>query len=151
MTDNLTRAFKELLNQERFGSQSEIVDALKKQGFTGINQSKISRMLSKFGAVRTRNTKMEMVYCLPNELSVPNTSSPLKNLVLDVDHNAMLIVIKTTPGAAQLIARLLDSIGKSEGILGTIAGDDTIFVTPTSDKPIDELLQNVQRLFENAL
>ncbi|HHF3511017.1 transcriptional regulator ArgR [Haemophilus influenzae] len=151
MTDNLTRAFKELLNQERFGSQNEIVDALKKQGFTGINQSKISRMLSKFGAVRTRNTKMEMVYCLPNELSVPNTSSPLKNLVLDVDHNAMLIVIKTTPGAAQLIARLLDSIGKSEGILGTIAGDDTIFVTPTSDKPIDELLQNIQRLFENAL
>lgn len=151
MTDNLTHAFKELLNQERFGSQSEIVDALKKQGFTGINQSKISRMLSKFGAVRTRNTKMEMVYCLPNELSVPNTSSPLKNLVLDVDHNAMLIVIKTTPGAAQLIARLLDSIGKSEGILGTIAGDDTIFVTPTNDKPIAELLQNIQRLFENAL
>ena len=151
MTDNLTRAFKELLNQERFGSQNEIVDALKKQGFTGINQSKISRMLSKFGAVRTRNTKMEMVYCLPNELSVPNTSSPLKNLVLDVDHNTMLIVIKTTPGAAQLIARLLDSIGKSEGILGTIAGDDTIFVTPTNDKPIDELLQNIQRLFENAL
>ena len=151
MTENLTRAFKELLNQERFGSQSEIVDALKKQGFTGINQSKISRMLSKFGAVRTRNTKMEMVYCLPNELSVPNTSSPLKNLVLDVDHNAMLIIIKTTPGAAQLIARLLDSIGKSEGILGTIAGDDTSFVTPTNDKPIDELLQNIQRLFENAL
>ena len=151
MTENLTRAFKELLNQERFGSQSEIVDALKKQGFTGINQSKISRMLTKFGAVRTRNTKMEMVYCLPNELSVPNTSSPLKNLVLDVDHNAMLIIIKTTPGAAQLIARLLDSIGKSEGILGTIAGDDTIFVTPTNDKPIDELLQNIQRLFENAL
>lgn len=151
MTDNLTRAFKELLNQERFGSQNEIVDALKKQGFTGINQSKISRMLSKFGAVRTRNTKMEMVYCLPNELSVPNTSSPLKNLVLDVDHNAMLIVIKTTPGAAQLIARLLDSIGKSEGILGTIAGDDTIFVTPTNNKPIDELLQNIQRLFENTL
>ena len=37
---------------------------------------------------------MEMVYCLPGELSVPNTSSPLKNLVLDVDYNDMLIVIK---------------------------------------------------------
>ena len=151
MTDNLTRAFKDLLNQERFGSQSEIVDALKKQGFTGINQSKISRMLTKFGAVRTRNTKMEMVYCLPGELSVPNTSSPLKNLVLDVDYNDMLIVIKTSPGAAQLIARLLDSIGKSEGILGTIAGDDTIFITPTRGTKIVDLLKNVQRLFENAL
>lgn len=150
MSDALTRAFKELLNEERFGSQSEIVDALKSQGFDNINQSKVSRMLTKFGAVRTRNTKMEMVYCLPSELSVPNTSSPLKNLVLDIDHNAVLIVIKTSPGAAQLIARLLDSIGKSEGILGTIAGDDTIFVTPTRDASIEELMENIQRLFENA-
>ena len=69
---------KKLLHQERFASQSEIVDALKNQGFQSINQSKVSRMLSKFGAVRARNTKMEMVYCLPSELSVPATSSPLK-------------------------------------------------------------------------
>ena len=61
MSDQLTKAFKELLNQERFASQSEIVEALKKQGFQTINQSKVSRMLSKFGAVRARNTKMEMV------------------------------------------------------------------------------------------
>ena len=63
----------------------------------------------------------------------------------------MLIVIKTSPGAAQLIARLLDSIGKSEGILGTIAGDDTIFITPTRGTKIVDLLKNIQRLFENAL
>ena len=94
---------------------------------------------------------METVYCLPNELSVPNTSSPLKNLVLDIDHNELLIVIKTSPGAAQLIARLLDSVGKAEGILGTIAGDDTIFVTPTLDINIKELIQTIQKLFENSL
>ncbi|SUI40243.1 Arginine repressor [Serratia marcescens] len=61
---------------------------------------------------------------------MPTTTSPLKNLVLDVDHNDAVVVIHTSPGAAQLIARLLDSLGKSQGILGTIAGDDTIFVTP---------------------
>ena len=149
--DNLTRAFKEFLNQERFASQSEIVEALKKQGFSGINQSKVSRMLGKFGAVRARNAKMEMVYCLPNELSVPATSSPLKNLVLDIDHNNMLVVIKTTPGAAQLIARLLDSVGKPDGILGTIAGDDTIFVTPTRTTPISILIERIQDLFERSL
>ncbi|MDY4595184.1 MAG: transcriptional regulator ArgR [[Pasteurella] aerogenes] len=149
--DNLTKAFKELLAQERFGSQSEIVSALQEQGFTHINQSKVSRMLTKFGAVRTRNTRMEMVYCLPNELSVPNTSSPLKNLVLDVDFNDYLIVIKTSPGAAQLIARLLDSVGKTDGILGTIAGDDTIFVTPTLNTNIRDLMANIQKLFENSL
>jgi transcriptional regulator of arginine metabolism len=66
-------------------------------GFENINQSKVSRMLSRFGAVRTRNAKMEMVYCLPVELGVPTTSSPLKNLVLDVDHNGALVVIHTSP------------------------------------------------------
>ncbi len=64
------------------------------------------------------------------ELGVPTTSSPLKNLVLDIDYNDAVVVIHTSPGAAQLIARLLDSLGKAEGILGTIAGDDTIFTIP---------------------
>lgn len=48
--DNLVRAFKALLKEESFGSQGEIVDALKQQGFESINQSKVSRMLTKFGA-----------------------------------------------------------------------------------------------------
>ena len=146
--NSLSEAFKALLKEEKFGSQSEIVAALQEMGFENINQSKVSRMLSKFGAVRTRNTKMEMVYQLPAELGVPATSSPLKNLVTDIDHNELLIVVKTSPGAAQLIARLLDSVGKSEGILGTIAGDDTIFITPTRDTPIEDLFAAVLDLFE---
>ena len=149
--NSLSEAFKALLKEEKFGSQSEIVAALQEMGFENINQSKVSRMLSKFGAVRTRNTKMEMVYQLPAELCVPATSSPLKNLVTDIDHNELLIVVKTSPGAAQLIARLLDSVGKSEGILGTIAGDDTIFITPTSHTPIIELVNRITTLFETTL
>lgn len=149
--DKLSESFKALLKEEKFGSQSEIVTALQELGFENINQSKVSRMLSKFGAVRTRNTKMEMVYQLPSELGVPTTSSPLKNLVTDIDHNQLLIVVKTSPGAAQLIARLLDSMGKSEGILGTIAGDDTIFITPTQSTKIEDLVQSITLLFESSL
>ena len=139
--------FKDLLKKERLSSQSEIVEALQDAGFLNINQSKVSRMLSKSGAVRTRNAKQEMVYCLPAELSVPTTSSPLKNLVIDIDHNNSLIVIRTSPGAAQLIARLLDSIGKAEGILGTIAGDDSIFIAPANCDEIDKTLALVINLF----
>lgn len=149
--DKLSEAFKALLKEEKFGSQSEIVTALQEMGFDNINQSKVSRMLSKFGAVRTRNMKMEMVYQLPVELSVPTTSSPLKNLVVDIDYNAALIVVKTSPGAAQLIARLLDSIGKSEGILGTIAGDDTIFITPVQNVSTQHLMKTITELFETSL
>ena len=71
-------------------------------------------MLSKFGAVRTRNARQEMVYCLPPELGVPTTKSPLRQLVLDIEHNDVMIIIRTSPGAAQLIARLLDSVGKQK-------------------------------------
>ncbi|MGB2079009.1 MAG: transcriptional regulator ArgR [Vibrio sp.] len=146
--DQLVRSFKALLKEESFGSQSEIVDALKQEGFENINQSKVSRMLTKFGAVRTRNAKMDMVYCLPAELGVPTASSSLRELVLDIGHNNALVVIHTGPGAAQLIARLLDSLGKSEGILGVVAGDDTIFITPTLSISTQELYDSVCSLFE---
>ncbi|WP_354625384.1 transcriptional regulator ArgR [Psychromonas sp. MME2] len=140
--------FKALLKKERLSSQGEIVEALQEAGFHNINQSKVSRMLSKSGAIRTRNAKKEMVYCLPSELGIPTTTSPLKNLVVDIDRNDSLIVIRTSPGAAQLIARLLDSIGKAEGILGTIAGDDTVFITPTSSKKINNTLNVIKQLFQ---
>ncbi|XPF92470.1 transcriptional regulator ArgR [Colwellia sp. RE-S-Sl-9] len=147
----LIQAFKELLKQEQFASQGEIVDALKAQDFDNISQSKISRMLSKFGAVRTRNARQEMVYCLPAELGVPTAKSPLKQLVLDIEHNDVMIIIRTSPGAAQLIARLLDSLSKSDGVLGTIAGDDTIFIAPTNVTTIKKTIAKLKTLFSKNL
>ena len=143
----LIKAFKEILKAESYGSQGEIVDALKAQGFDNISQSKISRMLSKFGAVRTRNARGDMVYCLPPELGMPTAKS---QLVLDIVHNNVMVIIRTSPGAAQLIARLLDSLSKKDGVLGTIAGDDTIFIAPADVTRIEELRQRVEDLFENV-
>ena len=48
--EELVKAFKALLKEEKFSSQGEIVQALQEQGFDNINQSKVSRMLTKFGA-----------------------------------------------------------------------------------------------------
>lgn len=144
------KAFKEVLKAETHGSQGEIVEVLKGMGFENISQSKVSRMLSKFGAVRARNAKGDMVYCLPPELGMPTAKSPLKQLVLDVEHNGVMIIIRTTPGAAQLIARLLDSLGRSDGVLGTIAGDDTIFIAPSDIEQIEEIRQRVEDLFETV-
>lgn len=148
--DPLTEAFHGLLKEEAYASQAEIVNALQAQGFHSMNQSKVSRMLSRLGAVRARNSKEEMVYCLPPELTMPSARSSLKQLVLEVEHNEVMIIVRTTPGAAQLIARLLDSVSKKEGVLGTIAGDDTIFIAPVLVSQIQETLKNVCELFENT-
>ena len=146
----LFKAFKAILVAESCGSQSDIVEQLNMHGFTNVSQSKVSRMLTKYGAVRTRNGLGEMVYCLPPELGMPTAKSPLKQLVYEVTHNGVMLVIRTSPGAAQLIARLLDSLGKKDGVLGTIAGDDTIFIAPADIQQIDELRQYVEDLFENV-
>jgi len=148
--DVLVKAFKEILKTESYGSQGEIVSGLKSLGFDNISQSKVSRMLSKFGAVRTRDARGDMVYCLPPELGMPTAKSPLKQLVLDIVHNNVMVIIRTSPGAAQLIARLLDSLSHTDGVLGTIAGDDTIFIAPADITTIDDLRQRVQDLFDNV-
>ena len=46
-----------------------------------------------------------------------------------------------------MIARMLDSVRKSEGILGTIAGDDTIFITPKIGTSIKELFESITEMF----
>ena len=148
--DVLIKAFREILKTESYGSQGEIVVALKGLGFENISQSKVSRMLSKFGAVRTRDARGDMVYCLPPELGMPTAKSPLKQLVLDIVHNNVMVVIRTSPGAAQLIARLLDSLSHTDGVLGTIAGDDTIFIAPADINKIEDLRQRVQDLFDSV-
>ena len=148
--DELIKTFKDMLKSEGYGSQVDIVEALKSQGFDNISQSKVSRLLSKFGAVRARDARGNMVYCLPPELGMPTAKSPLKQLVLDVVHNNVMVIIRTSPGAAQLIARLLDSLGRADGVLGTIAGDDTIFIAPENIEEIEILRKKVVALFENV-
>ncbi|VEA31352.1 arginine repressor [Salmonella enterica subsp. enterica] len=108
-------------------------------------------MLTKFGAVRTRNAKMEMVYCLPAELGVPTTSSPLKNLVLDIDYNDAVVVIHTSPGAAQLIARLLDSLGKQKVFSVRLPATILSFTTPASGFSVRDLYEAILELFEQEL
>ncbi|WP_299730775.1 transcriptional regulator ArgR [uncultured Endozoicomonas sp.] len=139
----LIKTFKVMLCEHHFHNQQEMVDALKAEGFHDISQSKVSRILNNIGAVRTRNAKKETVYCVPDEMIVPAIDAPLASLVTDIDYNDQLVVIKTTPGGAQVVARLLDSLGKGDGILGCVGGDDTIFVTPTRNTSISRLYETI--------
>jgi len=143
---NLVQAFKRLLKEQCYGSQGQLAEALSAQGFDNMSQAKISRLLSKLGAVKTRNTNNEMIYILPDELAVPKSKQSIESVVLSVKHNSMQIILKTGIGGAPLISRMLDSMGESAGILGTLAGDDTIFIAPIDVNRIDEITQAIRDL-----
>jgi len=143
---HLTDAFKRLLKEQCYGSQGQLAQALLEKGFTSISQAKISRLLSKLGAVKIRNTNNEMIYILPEELNIPKSKQSIESVVLSVKHNGMQIILKTGIGGAPLISRMLDSMGESAGILGTLAGDDTIFIAPVSVDDIDNITQSIRDL-----
>lgn len=143
---NLVQAFKKLLKEQCYGSQGQLADALAEQGFVNMSQAKISRLLSKLGAVKTRNANNEMIYILPDELAVPKSKQSIESVVLSVKHNNMQIIVKTGIGGAPLISRMLDSMGESAGILGTLAGDDTIFIAPDDVHNIEQITVSIRQL-----
>ncbi|NQY63873.1 MAG: transcriptional regulator ArgR [Alteromonadaceae bacterium] len=143
---DLISAFKSLLKEQCYGSQGQLADALSEQGFVNMSQAKISRLLSKIGAVKTRNTSNQMIYILPDELAVPKSKQAIESVVLSVKHNSMQIIVKTGIGGAPLISRMLDSMGESLGVLGTLAGDDTIFIAPADMSKMDEICQSIRDL-----
>lgn len=137
-------ALRRLLEQGEASTQDELAKELRAQNFV-VTQSTISRDLSRLNAVKARDASGRVVYRLPDDVLAPApVVSEMSGLILDIQHNESLIVIKTTPGSASLLARRLDQ-SRPDGILGTLAGDDTIFVAPRSAKRIRRTVEEIRR------
>lgn len=143
---NLFEALKQILMSRKASTQEDLCHALEKLGYE-INQSKVSRILRKMGAIKIQGAQGQIVYSLPREPSPPTPATPLRELILDVTSNETLVIIFTSPGSASMVARILDYHQDSFGILGTLAGDDTIFVAPISIKETVSLAQKIRTLF----
>jgi transcriptional regulator of arginine metabolism len=118
------KAIARLLRQHAITRQSELVDLLRAAGFPA-TQSSVSRDLKDLGAA-----KLKEGYSLPEEEDDGNANSLLAVAEFVRDIRAAgpnLLVVTTAIGAAQRVAVTLDRIGWPE-IVGTLSGDDTIFV-----------------------
>lgn len=142
---SLSDDLRTLLQEGNVTTQEDICSALEAQGHA-INQSKVSRLLRKVGAVKSKNEDGQIVYRLPMEPAPPTLSSRLSGLVIGMVSNESMIIINTSPGSAQLLARILDYHKNTIHTLGSIAGDDTIFIAPKSTQKIDETLQAIKQL-----
>ena len=143
----LLRTFKSMLKEKEYSSQDELVYDLSLKGFENISQSKVSRLLSKVGAIKIRNAKNNVIYQLPEELFIPRVNFPIDTIVLSIKNNGTQIIMKTAAGGASIIARVLDSLEGSFGILGTISGDDTVLIVPLDTKKIDGVTKGISDFF----
>ncbi len=142
---SLLESFRDLLSKGTARTQEDLKNSLNEQGFE-VNQSKISRLLRKIGAIKTLGAEGQIVYQLPSEPEPPIAGSPIENLVLDISHNEIMIVVRTSPGSASLIARVIDYNSEKLNCLGSVAGDDTIFIVPKSIKTLEKTYKELKAL-----
>jgi transcriptional regulator of arginine metabolism len=112
-----------IIREQQVGRQTELVDLLRKLGHIA-TQSSVSRDLRELGVA-----KMGDRYVLPETALPPkNDFSALKQFVsAHMTAGTNLTVLKTTIGSAQSVAVAIDTAQWPE-VVGTISGDDTIFI-----------------------
>lgn len=146
MTNRL-EALRSLLRNGSPSTQDELRLRLESMNFP-VTQSTVSRDLRKVGAMRVMDAEGRAAYKLPGDEAGTPITDIARNMVKSIQPASNIVVIHTAPGTASLVARYLD-IHKPAGTLGTIAGDDTVFVA-LSTKNIDlTVLEDIRDSLED--
>jgi transcriptional regulator of arginine metabolism len=122
-------ATRKLIESELISSQEELIFRLKELGME-TTQSTLSRDLKFMKVAKIPHKEKGYIYIIPenlNEQKEEKISSIITDAILSIDFAGNMAVIKTLPGYANAVTVLIDSENYFE-ILGTIAGEDTIFM-----------------------
>jgi transcriptional regulator of arginine metabolism len=125
-----------LLEEQAVSSQAQLVELLAANGIVA-TQATVSRDLEDLGAVKVRIPGGTMAYAIPEhakEASAPDDHlrRVMGEFVVDVAHSGSLVILRTPPGSAHVVASALDRSGIRD-MLGTVAGDDTLLVICAED------------------
>jgi transcriptional regulator of arginine metabolism len=119
-----------VLEDQPVSSQAQLVQLLEAEGIVA-TQATVSRDLEELGAVKVRIPGGAMAYAIPEYTKerLSGSDDHLRRLmgefVVEVAHSGPIVVLRTPPGSAHVVASALDRAGYP-GVLGTVAGDDTI-------------------------
>lgn len=151
--NNRLEVLRMIISSGQLGSQEELLNALQEEGFR-LTQATLSRDLKQLKVAKASTLRGDYVYVLPNDTMYKRVSTPgnVRSMMgesglLSIKFSGNMGVIKTRPGYASAIAWNIDS-GELPQILGSIAGDDTIFVVlkeGCSHEEVAEALAEVVR------
>lgn len=141
-----------LIGQHPVTSQPQLLDLLAAEGLSA-TQATVSRDLDDLGAVKVRVPGGETVYAIPEY--EPARLAPHDHLrrvlgewVAEVKSSGNLVVLRTPPGCAHVVASALDRSNVA-GLLGTVAGDDTLLCVAdeeTAGPALSEFLRDLAGL-----
>ncbi len=129
-------AIRRLVRSERIRTQRDLVDRLEDEGYV-CTQATVSRDVTEMGLRKLS----EGVYVLAEDLHLQRMIS---ELVLSVVLSNNLVLVKASPGTAPGVAAALDAADLG-GVLGSIAGDDTILVIAVDDVSATTLADSIDK------
>lgn len=143
------RLVRKLISTESITSQHELVDLLEDAGHF-VTQATVSRDLDAIGAVKIRTSDGKLRYEIPEDpVAVAADEREVVRIIdefldsLAVSGN--VLVVRTRPGAAHVVAGAIDR-ARLRGVLGSVAGDDTVLVVADQEIGGQGLLKELDRL-----
>jgi transcriptional regulator of arginine metabolism len=139
-------------------SQAQLARLLAVEG-VDVTQATLSRDLEEMGALKVRRSGIGMVYAVGDEAPGPvlraltdategRISRLAAELLVSVEASANLVIVRTPPGGAHLLASAIDRAGLGD-VLGTVAGDDTVLLVSRDPKGGSRLAARLRRMAGN--
>lgn len=150
MRNKRQEAILTLINEKSIETQQELTEYLSSLGFD-VTQATVSRDIKELRLVKKLNKDGRYVYADSSEKSVSGVTDEMSLIlaksIVNIDYSLNTVVIRTLAGMAQGAASVLDAMHFSE-CLGTIAGDDTIFVVTRSEEASQKLSKKLKNMID---
>ena len=138
-----------LIASENIETQEELAYRLREHGFS-VTQATVSRDIKELRLIKVLTAEGRYKYATVEKAEADMQERFIRmfsNCVLSVTSSGNLIVIKTITGSASAAAEAVDSL-KWPDILGTIAGDNTIFIAVRDGKSVSDIVKKFQKMIK---
>ncbi len=137
----------ELINTYHIDTQEELLRRLREEGFD-VTQATVSRDIKELRLIKTLSSDGKYQYSTGKENNKDISSkffTLLSDSALSIDNAMNIAVVKTLPGMANAVCAAMDSIHWN-GLVGTLAGDDTILLLCKDEMSAVQLVQELKKL-----
>ena len=143
-------AIRNILNEQEIQTQEELAEALRKRGFS-VTQATVSRDIREMRLIKLSRSNGGYQYGIQEGNTDIGSNERmirmLRECMLSVESSGQMIVIKTLSGSANTAAEALDSMDMPD-ILGSIAGDNTIFLVARAEEKASMIAERVRNLMQ---
>ncbi len=146
MKDDRRQAIIEIVNENAIETQEELMKLLQQRGFE-TTQATISRDIRALRLIKKHDTNGRIRYFSPEGEGTGGIKfySMFSDVGKDVRYAGNMVVIQCAPGTANAVCASLDNL-QIESIVGTLAGDDTIFCVMSTENDAQKLKDKLIRL-----